>query len=86
MARSTCCSTTLAESSAAALDPSYLAVRDAATAQIAAAVVVTAFVLPFMVARFANWQKRRGVSPQNEEAFYESGATEVERDKVAVPL
>lgn len=56
----------------AALDPSYVAVQDAATAQIAAAVVVTAFVLPFFVAWFANWQKRRGVTPENEEAFYES--------------
>jgi 2-keto-3-deoxygluconate permease len=59
----------------AALDPSYLAVKDAATAQIAAAVVVTAFVLPFFVAWLANWQKRRGVTPEHEEAFYESGGT-----------
>ncbi len=70
----------------AALDPSFLAVKDIATAQIAASVVVTAFVLPFIVAWFANWQKRRGVSPENEEAFYESGRTEVEINKVSVPL
>lgn len=59
----------------AALDPSYLAVKDAATAQIAAAVVVTAFVLPFFVAWLAGWQKRRGVTPENEEAMYESKST-----------
>lgn len=68
----------------AALDPSYLAVRDAATAQIAASVVVTAFVLPFMVAGLANWQRRRGITPENEEAFYESGRNEAVLPKAAV--
>lgn len=67
----------------AALDPSYVAVQDAATAQIAAAVVVTAFALPFFVAWFANWQKRRGVTPENEEAFYESGGSKAVADKQA---
>ncbi|MHB9703486.1 2-keto-3-deoxygluconate permease [Alcaligenes aquatilis] len=67
----------------AALDPSYVAVQDAATAQIAAAVVVTAFVLPFFVAWFANWQKRRGVTPENEEAFYESNRSKAVTDKLA---
>ncbi|MEN5251278.1 2-keto-3-deoxygluconate permease [Alcaligenes aquatilis] len=66
----------------AALDPSYVAVQDAATAQIAAAVVVTAFVLPFFVAWFANWQKRRGVTPENEEAFYESNRSKAVTDKL----
>ena len=70
----------------AALDPSYLAVRDAATAQIAASVVVTAFVLPFLVAWFANWQRRRGVSPEAEEAFYESGRTHVVMEKAEATL
>src|SRR3546814_18159202 len=56
----------------AALDPSYLAVKDAAPAQIAAAVVVTAFVLPFFVAWLAGWQKRRGLTPENEAAIFES--------------
>lgn len=67
----------------ATLDPSYVAVQDAATAQIAAAVVVTAFALPFFVAWFANWQRRRGVSPENEEAFYESGGTKSLAEKQA---
>lgn len=57
----------------AALDPSYLPIQEAATAQIAASVVATAFVLPFFVAWFAGWQKRRGISPQAEDAFYEEG-------------
>lgn len=55
----------------ASLDPSYLPIQEAATAQIAASVVATAFVLPFFVAWFAGWQKRRGISPQAEDAFYE---------------
>ena len=57
----------------ASLDPSYLPIQEAATAQIAASVVATAFVLPFFVAWFAGWQKRRGISPQAEDAFYEEG-------------
>lgn len=59
----------------AALDPSYLAVQNAATAQIAAAVVTTAFVLPFFVGWLAAWQKRNGISPENEEALYEEKST-----------
>lgn len=58
----------------ASLDPSYLPIQEAATAQIAASVVATAFVLPFFVAWFAGWQKRRGISPQAEDAFYEEGS------------
>lgn len=57
----------------AALDPTYLAVQNAATAQIAAAVVTTAFILPFFVAWLANWQRRNGITPENEEALYEEG-------------
>jgi len=62
----------------ASLDPTYLAVQDAATAQIAAAVVTTAFVLPFFVAWFAGWQKRNGITPENEEALYEVEQTNEE--------
>lgn len=54
-----------------ALDPSYLAIQGAATAQIAAAVVTTAFILPFFVAWLAAWQKRQGITPENEDRFYE---------------
>lgn len=59
----------------AALDPSYLAVQSAATAQIAAAVVTTAFILPFFVAWLASWQRRRGITPENEQALYETPST-----------
>jgi 2-keto-3-deoxygluconate permease len=56
----------------ASIDPTYLDIKDAATAQIAAAVVTTSFLLPFFVAWLAGWQKRSGISPENEEALYES--------------
>ncbi|MDQ3901161.1 MAG: 2-keto-3-deoxygluconate permease [Actinomycetota bacterium] len=55
-----------------AIDSSYAAIESAATAQIAAAVVTTAFVLPFVVAWFSNWQRSRGITPEYEEAMYES--------------
>jgi 2-keto-3-deoxygluconate permease len=56
----------------AALDPTFLAVQEAATAQIAAAVVTTAFAIPFLVAWFSSWQRKRGITPEAEEAFYET--------------
>lgn len=55
----------------ASVDPSLLGVQDAATAQVAAAVVATAFTAPFLVAYVSSWQIRRGISPVNEEAMYE---------------
>lgn len=61
----------------AALDPSFLAVQEAATAQIAAAVVTTAFAIPFVVAWFSTWQRKRGISPEAEDAFYESKGARV---------
>lgn len=55
----------------AAADPSFLAVQEIATTQVAAAVVVSALLVPFVVGAVAKWQDRRGVSPANEEALYE---------------
>ena len=55
----------------AAADPSYAAVVDIATTQVAASVVVTALAVPFLVSAVARWQARRGVTPENEEAYYE---------------
>ena len=55
----------------ASIDPSLLGVQATATAQVAAAVVTTAFTAPFLVAYVAAWQRRRGVTPENEEALYE---------------
>lgn len=63
----------------ASLDPNYLTIQGAATAQIAAAVVTTAFILPFFVAWLAAWQKRHGITPENEEAFYEEKNANKER-------
>lgn len=54
----------------AAIDPSFAMVADAASAQIAAAVVTTSFILPFLVAWVSRWQRRKGISPENEEALY----------------
>ena len=58
----------------ASVDPTFLAVQEVATAQVAAAVVTTAFTAPFLVAYVASWQRRRGVTPENEEALYEAPA------------
>lgn len=54
----------------AAVDPTFLAVQDVATAQVAAAVVTTAFVAPFLVAWVSKWQRKRGVTIENEDRYY----------------
>lgn len=55
----------------AAIDPSLEAIQAAATAQIAAAVVVTAFVAPFLTAYVHRRQLAKGISPQNEDDYFE---------------
>lgn len=55
----------------AAVDPTFLAVQGTATAQVAAAVVTTAFAAPFLVAYVARRQAAMGITPENEEAMYE---------------
>lgn len=60
----------------AAVDPSFLAIQDIATAQIAAAVVVSAFLAPFLVATVSKWQKKRGVTVEAEDAYYDMSAEE----------
>ena len=57
----------------ATIDPTLMGIQAEATAQVAAAVVTTAFTAPFLVAWVSRWQLRRGVSPAAEEAYYESG-------------
>ncbi len=59
----------------ASIDPSLLAVQESATAQVAAAVVTTAFTAPFLVAYVSAWQRRRGVTPEAEEDLYEPRET-----------
>lgn len=55
----------------AAIDPSLEAIQAAATAQIAAAVVVTAFISPFLTAYIHKRQLAKGISPANEDAYFE---------------
>ena len=52
----------------AAIDPTFLEIADAAAAQIAAAVVTTS---PFVVAWFAGLQRKRGITPENEDVLYQ---------------
>lgn len=55
----------------AMIDPSFAPIQGIATAQVAAAVVCTAFTMPFFVAWLASWQRRNGITPEAEEALYE---------------
>lgn len=59
----------------AMIDPTLVPIQEMATAQVATAVVCTAFTMPFFVAWLAGWQRRRGVTPEAEEALYEGGAS-----------
>lgn len=62
----------------AAVDPSFASSQGTATAQVATAVVATAFLAPFLVTYVTRWQTGRGISPENEEAFYEHGHATVQ--------
>lgn len=55
----------------AAVDPSYAAIEAAATAQIATAVVVTAFITPFLVAFVSRWQAKKGITAAAEDAYFD---------------
>ncbi|MEO9322751.1 2-keto-3-deoxygluconate permease [Nocardioides sp. C4-1] len=55
-------------------DPSYADVQAVATSQVAAAVVVTSVLIPFVVVAVDRWQRKRGVTPEAEEALYEPDA------------
>lgn len=55
-------------------DPTYQSVQAVATAQVAAAVVVTSVLIPFVVLAVSKWQAHRGVSPELEEHLYLHGA------------
>ncbi len=45
-------------------DPAYQAIVGPASAQIAAAVITTALLTPFLVILVAKWQQRRGINPK----------------------
>lgn len=71
-AESTTAGNAIATPAAVALvDPSYEGVAALATAQVAAATVVTALLVPFLVAWVARRQVRRGVAPAQEDAWNE---------------
>lgn len=52
-------------------DPTFAAVTEVATAQIAAAVVTTTLLVPFTASFVAKWQRRKGISPQLELELYQ---------------
>lgn len=59
----------------AAIDPSFAAIQAEATAQIATAVVVTAFITPFLVAMVSRRQIERGITKTAEDAHFDSRGT-----------
>ncbi|GAB3050159.1 2-keto-3-deoxygluconate permease [Sediminivirga luteola] len=79
-AESTTAGNAIATPAAVALvDPSYEAIQSVATAQVAAATITTALLVPFLVALVSRWQLRRGVSPEAEDEwnFHHSPKTEL---------
>ncbi|AGS33870.1 2-keto-3-deoxygluconate permease [Corynebacterium maris DSM 45190] len=65
----------------AAVDPSFASMQAEATAQIATAVVVTAFIAPFLVAFVSRWQAKKGITAAAEDAYFdgqEKGQTPVD--------
>lgn len=69
-AESTTAGNAIATPAAVALvDPSYEAIQSIATAQIAAATITTALLVPFLVALVSRWQLRHGVSPEAEDEW-----------------
>ncbi|SOC48394.1 2-keto-3-deoxygluconate permease [Rhizobium subbaraonis] len=62
----------------ATIDPSILPFQEMATAQVATAVVCTAFTMPFVVAWLAGWQRRNGITPEAEEALYQDRSAKVQ--------
>ncbi|WP_082868762.1 2-keto-3-deoxygluconate permease [Corynebacterium crudilactis] len=62
----------------AAIDPSFAAIQGEATAQIATAVVVTAFIAPFLVAFVSRLQTKRGITAEAEDAYFDAkGSSQV---------
>lgn len=57
----------------ALLDPSYRAIEAISTSQVAAATITTALLVPFLVVAVSRWQRARGVSPEAEEHWINTG-------------
>jgi 2-keto-3-deoxygluconate permease len=73
MAEGTTAGNAIATPAAIALvDPTFKAIESVATAQIAAATVTTAILIPFAVAFVAAVQKRKGISVEKELEYYET--------------
>lgn len=71
-AESTTAGNAVATPAAVALvDPTFEAIQSVATAQIAAATITTAILVPFLVTFISRWQLRRGVSPEAEDEWNE---------------
>lgn len=69
-AESTTAGNAIATPAAVALvDPTYAGIEALATAQVAAATVITALIVPFFTAYIARWQEKRGVTPENEDLW-----------------
>lgn len=67
----------------AAVDPTFAGIEGLATAQVAAATVTTALIIPFAVSYIARWQERKGVSPQNEDKW-NFGTSEISNENFIV--
>lgn len=59
-----------------AVDPSIAGIQAEATAQIAAACIVTALVVPFIVGFLAKRLRTAGISPEAEDAYHSLGRGE----------
>ncbi len=60
----------------ALLDPSYKAIEAISTSQVAAATITTALLVPFLVVAISRWQHARGISPEAEEHWINTGSVE----------
>jgi len=60
----------------ALLDPSYKAIEAISTSQVAAATITTALLVPFLVMFVSRWQHARGISPEAEEHWINTGKVE----------
>lgn len=60
----------------ALLDPSYRAIEAISTSQVAAATITTALLVPFLVMAVSRWQYSRGISPEAEEHWINTGSVE----------
>src|SRR5699024_36105 len=76
VAESTTAGNAVATPAAVALvDPTFEAIQSVATAQVAAATITTAILVPFLVTFISRWQLRRGISPEAEDEWNDRKTT-----------